>query len=142
MVGSVLSLGSNKTLQLPSWSLGYLPSCFYLHLRVLIKLSSPYSLSISSTCSRANKYMMSQQFPAYEINVSSETGSPADPHPDCCHLLPANTSPQPQNNCQEQPAWGSIRSDQISRSVVSDSLQPHESQQARPPCPSPTPGVH
>ena len=33
-------------------------------------------------------------------------------------------------------------SDQISHSVVSDSLQPHESQHARPPCPSPTPGVH
>ena len=31
---------------------------------------------------------------------------------------------------------------QISRSVVSDSLQPHELQHARPPCPSPTPGVH
>ena len=27
-------------------------------------------------------------------------------------------------------------------SVVSDSLRPHESQHARPPCPSPTPGVH
>ena len=35
-----------------------------------------------------------------------------------------------------------IRSDQISGSVVSDSLRPHESQHARPPCPSPTPGVH
>ena len=35
-----------------------------------------------------------------------------------------------------------IRSDQISRSVVSDSLRPHESQHARPPCPSPSPGVH
>ena len=33
-------------------------------------------------------------------------------------------------------------SDQISRSVMSDSLRPHESQHARPPCPSPTPGVH
>ena len=33
-------------------------------------------------------------------------------------------------------------SDQISRSVVSDSLWPHESQHARPPCPSSTPGVH
>ena len=31
---------------------------------------------------------------------------------------------------------------QFSRSVVSDSLQPHESKHARPPCPSPTPGVH
>ena len=27
-------------------------------------------------------------------------------------------------------------------SVMSDSLRPHESQHARPPCPSPTPGVH
>ena len=35
-----------------------------------------------------------------------------------------------------------IRSDQISCSVVSDSFRPHESQHARPPCPSPTPGVH
>ena len=31
---------------------------------------------------------------------------------------------------------------QFSHSIVSHSLQPHESQQARPPCPSPTPGVH
>ena len=31
---------------------------------------------------------------------------------------------------------------QLSHSVVSDSLWPHESQHARPPCPSPTPGVH
>ena len=33
-------------------------------------------------------------------------------------------------------------SDQFSRSVMSDSVQPHESQHARPPCPSPVPGVH
>ena len=31
---------------------------------------------------------------------------------------------------------------QFSCSVVSNSLRPHESQHARPPCPSPTPGVH
>ena len=31
---------------------------------------------------------------------------------------------------------------QLSCSVVSDSLRPHESQHARPPCPSPSPGVH
>ena len=31
---------------------------------------------------------------------------------------------------------------QFSRSVMSDSLQPHESQHARPPCPSPTPGIY
>ena len=37
---------------------------------------------------------------------------------------------------------GIFNSVQFSRSVMSDSLQPHESQHARPPCPSPTPGVH
>ena len=31
---------------------------------------------------------------------------------------------------------------QFSHSVMSDSLQPHEQQHARPPCPSPTPRVH
>ena len=30
----------------------------------------------------------------------------------------------------------------FSHSVVSDSLRPHESQHARPPCPSPSPGVY
>ena len=35
-----------------------------------------------------------------------------------------------------------ISSVQFSRSVVSDSLRPHESQHTRPPCPSPTPGAH
>ena len=31
---------------------------------------------------------------------------------------------------------------QFSRSVMSDSLRPHELHHARPPCPSPTPGVY
>ena len=35
-----------------------------------------------------------------------------------------------------------ISSVQFSCSVVFDSLRPHELQHARPPCPSPTPGVH
>ena len=37
------------------------------------------------------------------------------------------------------PDWPSV---QFSCSVMSDSLWPHESQHARPPCPSPTPRVH
>ena len=49
--------------------------------------------------------------------------------------------------CVFVPLWpwaipDSLCSVQFSRSVVSDSLRPHESQHARPPCPSPTPGVH
>ena len=40
-------------------------------------------------------------------------------------------------------SWRSIGlSVQFSCSVVSDSLWPHESQHARPPCPSPAPRVH
>ena len=35
-----------------------------------------------------------------------------------------------------------LSSVQFSRSVVSDSLRPHEWQHAKPPCPSPTPGAH
>ena len=38
-----------------------------------------------------------------------------------------------------QRIWGSV---QFSCSVVSNSLRPRESQDARPPCPSPTPGIH
>ena len=44
----------------------------------------------------------------------------------------------------EGPISGSknVCSVQFSRSVMSDSLRPHELQHARPPCPSPPPGVH
>ena len=41
--------------------------------------------------------------------------------------------------CEVKWAFSSV---QFSCSVVSDSLQPHGSQHTRPPCPSPTPGVH
>ena len=39
-------------------------------------------------------------------------------------------------------SWINVNSVQFSRSVVSDSLQSHELQHARPPCPSLTSGVH
>ena len=39
-------------------------------------------------------------------------------------------------------ASGPISSVQFSRSVMSNSLRPHESQHTRPPCLLPTPGVH
>ena len=43
---------------------------------------------------------------------------------------------------QFSPITSLFSSVQFSRSVMSDSLRPHESQHARPPCPSPTPGIH
>ena len=43
-------------------------------------------------------------------------------------------------NCDKsRPQFSSVH---FSRSVMSDSLPPHELQHARPLCPSPTPGVH
>ena len=51
------------------------------------------------------------------------------------------TGYQWRNNSNIYVIWG-FSSVQFSHSVVSDCLWPHESQHARPPCPSPTPGVH
>ena len=44
--------------------------------------------------------------------------------------------------CPHGPLNVSTSSVQFSHSIVSNSLGPHESQHARLPCPSPTPGVH
>ena len=58
--------------------------------------------------------------------MSIESEMPSNHLVLCCPLLLPSLFP-------------SISSVQFSRSVVSSSLQPHESQHARPPCPSPTP---
>ena len=52
-----------------------------------------------------------------------------------------------QGECKEVRAYHTSRfqkasSVQFSHSVESNSLQPHEPQHTRPPCPSPTPGIH
>ena len=69
----------------------------------------------------------------------------------CVSYLPQayfHVSPLPLSFTFEDPhdSIGSTQmvqgSVQFSRSVVSDSLRPHEPQHARPPCPSPTPGVY
>ena len=54
-------------------------------------------------------------------------------------IKPVTVSP---SICHEVTGPDAMIFSQFSRSVVSDSLRPHESQHARPPCPSPTPGVH
>ena len=38
--------------------------------------------------------------------------------------------------------YSSVQFSSVAQSCLTNSLQPHESQHARPPCPSPTPGVH
>ena len=61
-------------------------------------------------------------------------------------LTPMDRSTKQKVNKETQTLNDSIydvvSSVQFSPSVVSHSLRPHESQHARPPCPSPAPGVH
>ena len=52
----------------------------------------------------------------------------------CCKVMTTTIS-----ECSPVQWFSSV---QFSRSMVSDSLRPHELQHARPPCPSPTPEVH
>ena len=67
--------------------------------------------------------------------------------PVCCSMSSSNwgfLTPE-YRFLRRQVRWSGIPlyiSDQISRSVVSNSLRPHELQHARPPYPSPTPGVY
>ena len=56
--------------------------------------------------------------------------------------LPMSEVMTPNGNKECAPQTQHVRSVQFSRSVVSNSLWPHESQHARPPCPSPSPRVH
>ena len=53
----------------------------------------------------------------------------------CCYLIKHYHPNESVSSVQ-------FSSVQFSRSVLSSSLQPHELQHARPPCPSPTPGVY
>ena len=48
----------------------------------------------------------------------------------------------PRDQTQVSHTAGRFSSVQFSHSVMSDSLRPHESQHARPPCPLPPPGVY
>ena len=64
------------------------------------------------------------------------------------HIIPPSPSPTESKSLFNTPVSLLLShiqgycSVQFSRSFVSDSSRPHESQHARPPCPSPTPGVH
>ena len=60
-------------------------------------------------------------------------------------LTPMDRSTKQKTNKEKQTLNDTIdqfNSVQFSCSVVSDSLQPNESQHARPPCSTPSPGVH
>ena len=60
----------------------------------------------------------------------------------CSSSVPSQWSPMSASVLVLLESPSKADSVQFSCSVVSDSLRPHESQHARPPCPSPMPRVH
>ena len=80
-----------------------------------------------------------------EILFELKTTHPYLSHVHICEMI---TKQQVQNKKKKSSIWAANdvcleeASVQFSRSVVSDSLRPHELHHARPPCPSATPGVH
>ena len=71
-----------------------------------------------------------------------QTLGAVDEHLCCFHVLKVASFSDSREKIGDRLCEVRVSSVQFSRSVVSDSLQPHEPQHARPPCPSPTPGVH
>ena len=75
-----------------------------------------------------------EQVAAESADMQRSVALPADPEGKDGHGPPGTS--------EESPEEFQFSSVHFSRSVVSDSLQPHGLQHARPPCPSPTPRVH
>ena len=75
--------------------------------------------------------------PVTAVHLVATTATHPLPPPLC---LPDSLHPHLSPQQVLVPTWFS--SIQFSCSVMSDSLRPHELQHARPPCPSPTPGIH
>ena len=83
--------------------------------------------------------LLSMRFFKHEYWTELPFPPPGDlPDPGTESTAPAS-SPALQVDSSPLSRFSSV---QFSRSVMSDSLWPHESQHTRPPCPSPTPGVH
>ena len=70
-------------------------------------------------------YHLTQACPSEEKQTNKQTKTQHKSHP-------IGTLHKPRDQASVQ----------FSHSVASDSLQPHDLQHSRPPCPSPTPGVH
>ena len=89
----------------------------------------------------AHQVPLSMRFSRQEYWSGSPFPSPGDlPKPGIdpgSPVLEADALPLSHQGSQ----FFTFSSVQFGRSVVSDSLRPHELQHARPPCPSPTPGL-
>ena len=106
---------------------------FYEYMNIYIYLSFSPSLFFNKNC-QPSVYTILHLPPALSVlTQQSFTASSLLTELQFCVVL----FPNPTHGTPHVPSVS-----QFSCPVVSDSLQPHESQHARPPCPSPTPGVH
>ena len=76
------------------------------------------------------------------VTVRSDFGAQENKICHCFHFFPFYLPWSDGTGCHDLSVLNVEFSVQFSRSVVSDSLRPHELQHARPPCPSSTPGVY
>ena len=119
----------------------------FLFLSLGLKCPAPIDLSsTSSICNYFRNSSVTTPVRRHSLGRHVPESSADSPHPSirlgirvhgcigfCCHPYCISISAQLTVSSLEI---------QFSRSVVSDSLRPQQSQHARPPCPSPAPGVH
>ena len=106
-------------------------SCLTLCCPMIIAHQVPLSMEFSSQAYKSGlPYLLQGIFPIQRLNLG------------LLHCRQILYHLNHNNSSKNKISPTTFSSVQFSHSVVSDSLQPHESQHARPPCPSPTPGVH
>ena len=104
---------------------------------------SPWHLSLLSTHPETSQYADSHLLHVLPWGNFTANYHPS-PHSCTQHITGTMLFPTTSFFCSSLSRLFSVQfsSFQFSHSVMSDSLWPHESQHARPPCPSPTPRVY
>ena len=106
-------------------------SCLTLCFSMIVARQAPLSMELSRQAYKSGlPYLPQAIFPIQRLNLSLLH---------CRQILYHLSHNNSSKNKISPTTFSSV---QFSHSVVSDSLWPHGQQQARPPCPSPTPGVH
>ena len=144
-------------LNFQSWSHIFIIFLYHYGYLLLDVLLCPYTTSLSGTMLHGSYMHISGPSASvvdYIITHSiCSSHCRGNTHPSPCHmtcitfLWEENTScpffrRPTHRTCFGQQDVSTEMCVQFSRSVVSNSLRPHGLQHTRPPCPSPTPGVH
>ena len=116
----------------------------FLRWQVLQWLLNPSSVPTSCAAVASNISLRNNLLPHALLTTANWYADPHKPTSLWGRCRQQAFKPVPASYPVEFPSTpnDTISSVQFSRSVVPDSLRPHEPQHARPPCLSPTPGVH